>query len=86
MVKGRFCWGFLKKRVLDVVFLWTVYGVSSGKDGHRTHTNSPDEIMQGIFHNFRASCVLGEVRLALFEKPLFDFGQGVHCEVLAAAG
>jgi hypothetical protein len=86
VVDRRFCWGFLKKRVLDVVFLWSVCGGSCGKDGRRMHAIFRPEIMQGIFHNFRASCMLGEVRLLLFDEPLFGLGQGVYCEVLAAAG
>jgi hypothetical protein len=65
-----------------VVFLWTVCGGSCGKDGRRTNTISVAEIMQGIFHNFRAPWVaFREARLPLFDEPLFDLGQGLYCEV-----
>jgi hypothetical protein len=40
------------------------------------------EIMQGIFHNFRASY---EARILLLDQPPLDLGQRVDCEVLAAA-
>ena len=78
-----FLLGFLKKWVLDVVFLWTVCGGSCGKDGRRMHTIFRAEIMQGIFHNFRAA---RKARLLLLDKPALYLSQRVDCEVLAAAG
>jgi hypothetical protein len=38
MVKGRFCWGFLKKPVIGVVFLRLVCGEERGKRGQRMAT------------------------------------------------